>query len=98
MSYDFRIKGEIFEWRGPAPFHFVRVNEKDGAVIKGQAQMLTYGWGVIPAHGKLGKTEFSTALFPKDGSYLVPIKDALRKSENLEIGDEVIIHLNLGKG
>ncbi len=94
---DFVIKGEIFEWRGPAPFHFVRINPKDGSVIKAQARMLSYGWGVIPVHGLLGKSEFSTTLFPKDGTYLVPIKDILFKSERLKLGDKVTINLNLGR-
>ena len=97
MDFDFKIRGDIFEWRGPSPFHFVRISTKVGAIIKSQATLLSYGWGVIPVHGRVGKTEFSTALFPKDGSYLIPIKDALRRDEDLEIGDTVTIHLNLGK-
>jgi hypothetical protein len=97
MKYDFVIRGEIFEWRGPAPFHFVRIPPADGAVIKSQARILSYGWGVIPVHGVLGKSNFETALFPKDGSYLIPIKDALRNSEGIDIGDQVVIRLNLGK-
>lgn len=97
MDSDFIIKGEIFEWRGPAPYFFVKVPIKDGEIIKKQAKVLSYGWGVIPVHGSVGKTEFSTALFPKDRSYLIPIKDQLRKSENLDLGDRITIFLNLGK-
>ena len=97
MASDFLIRGELFEWRGPAPFHFVRIGAKVSAEIKSQAQMLSYGWGVIPVHGRVGKTEFETALFPKDGLYLIPIKDSVRKTEEIEIGDSVSIHLNLGK-
>lgn len=95
MSYN--VTGEIFEWRGPAPFYFVRVDQATSDDIKTFAKHITYGWGVLPAYGKVGKTEFETALFPKDGAYLVPIKDALRKGENLEIGDTIKIQLNLGK-
>lgn len=96
MKLNLRITGEIFEWRGPAPFHFVRVPEVQSRKIKSIANAITYGWGVIPTTAKLGKTEWTTALFPKDGLYLIPVKDIVRKSEDLEIGDEVTIFLSVG--
>ena len=49
--------------------------------------MLTYGWGVIPARVVVGDTEWTTSLFPKDGRYLVPLKDRIRKAEGIELGD-----------
>lgn len=56
---------------------------------------VTYGWGMIPVNVWIGKTEWKTSLFPKDGSYIVPIKASARKEENLEIGDEVTIRLEV---
>jgi hypothetical protein len=32
-------------------------------------------------------------LFPKDGGYIVPIKDAVRRAEQLELGDVVELRL-----
>lgn len=93
---NFEFKGDIFEWRGPAPFYFVRVPEEIGREIKASAAMLTYGWGVIPARITIGKTEYTTSLFPKDGSYLVPIKNAVRLPEKLELGQTVEISMSLG--
>ena len=60
------------------------------------ATQLTYGWGVIPVLGKIGKTDFSTALIPKDGLYYLPIKNAVRFAENLEVGSEVSVSISLG--
>lgn len=97
MAYDFHISGEIIEWRGPAPFHFVRINPSESSIIKSQMALLSYGWGVVPVHGRLGTTNFSTSLIPRDDAYLIPIKDVVRKAESLSIGDPVIIELNLGK-
>ena len=93
---NFEFKGDIFEWRGPAPFYFVRVPEEICQEIKASAAMLTYGWGVIPARINIGKTECTTSLFPKDGSYLVPIKNAVRLPEKLELGQTVEIAMSLG--
>ncbi len=97
MKYDFSVTGEIIYWRGPAPFHFVQVGAEDAAVIKKQSKMLSYGWGVIYMHGLVGKTEFESAIFPKDGLYRIPIKNVLREAEKLELGDEITVKFNLGK-
>ncbi|MBX3095260.1 MAG: DUF1905 domain-containing protein [Fimbriimonadaceae bacterium] len=75
--------GEIFYWRGPAPFYFVAIPETHSREIKAISQRVTYGWGVIPVTVLIGETEWTTSLFPKDGLYLVPLKDKIRKAENL---------------
>ncbi len=89
------FKGEIFYWRGPAPFLFVAVPEEPSRNLKAISAMVTYGWGVIPVHVRIGKTEWKTSLFPKEGRYLVPIKMSVQKSENLEVGDSVTIQLEV---
>ena len=57
---------------------------------------VTYGWGVIPVLVTIGDTEWETSLFPKDGRYLVPVKDMVRKAELLDLGDTVTVRLVLG--
>lgn len=89
------FKGKIFQWRGPAPYLFVAVPEKESANIKSVSKLLTYGWGVIPVMVKVGKTEWKTSLFPKDGRYLVPIKMLAQKAEKLTEGDEIKLKLKL---
>lgn len=93
---NFKFSGEVIYWRGPSPFHFVAVPESTAKKIKAEAARLTYGWGVIPATVKIGKTEFTTSLFPKNGGYLIPIKNVVRLPENIEVGDTVAITLKLG--
>ena len=82
---------ELIYWRGPSPFHFFRVPEKEAAAITKIASGVTYGWGVIPADITIGDEVFYTALFPKDGSYLVPLKKAIREKLKIELGDIVKI-------
>ena len=93
MNFEFR--GKIFFWRGPAPWFFVTVPKEQSSDIKAISGMVTYGWGVIPATVRIGKTEFTTSLFPKDGLYLVPIKASVRKAENVDEGDEVTLRLEI---
>ena len=89
------FNGEIIFWKGPAPWFFVTVPAKQSRELKAISGLVTYGWGVIPVHVRIGKTEFQTSLFPKDGLYLVPIKVSVRKAENLEKGDKVTIRLEV---
>ncbi len=92
---DFEFSGRIFFWRGPAPWFFVTVPAKRSRDIKAISSLVTYGWGVIPVHVRIGKTEYTTSLFPKDGRYLVPIKASVRNAEGLEKGDKVTIRLEV---
>ena len=89
------FSSKIIYWRGPSPFFFVTVPAKQSRDIKALSSLVTYGWGVIPVHVRIGKTEFSTSLFPKEGRYLVPIKVSVRKAENLEKGDKVSLRLEI---
>jgi hypothetical protein len=90
------FNGEIWYWRGPAPWFFVTVPEKQSSDLKEISGFVTYGWGVIPVQVRIGKTDWQTSLIPKDGRYLVPIKASVRKAENLEEGDNVTVRLEVG--
>lgn len=91
------VTGRVFYWRGPAPFHFLRIGGDDAALIKNLASMVTYGWGMIPVAGRVGDSSFTTALFPKDGGYLVPLKDAVRSAEGIDLDDEITVQLTIGR-
>ena len=90
-----KFSGELWYWRGPAPFHFIKVPEQQSAEIKAIATGATYGWGAIPVVAIIGKTEFTTSIFPKDGLYLVPVKNAVRFAEELEIDDLVNVSIEI---
>ena len=89
------FSGQIFFWRGPSPYFFVTVPAKHSREIKAISKRVTYGWGVIPVQVRIGQTEFTTSLFPKDGLYLVPIKAKVQKAEALEQGQMVTIQLDI---
>lgn len=92
---DLRFEGEVFEWRGPSPYHFVAVPPSEVEHIREVAAMVSYGWGVIPVAGRTGRTEWTTSLFPKDGGYLLPVKDAVRRAEGIGLGDVIGVTLTL---
>ena len=50
---------------------------------------------MIPASIQIGNSEWDTALFPKDGRYVVPVKDVVRRAEGLAVGDTVAVRLTV---
>jgi hypothetical protein len=92
---DFEFTGELWEWRGPAPYHFVTVPPTESEELRELARDVTYGWGMIPVRGRIGSTEFETSLWPKDGAYVVPVKGVVRLAEGLELGDPVTVRFTL---
>jgi len=91
---DFEFEGPVTEWRGPAPFYFVRIPEEDSADIKFAAKGIEY-WGQVPVAVRISDVEFRTALFPKNGRYLIPVKDVVRKSAGIEVDQVVAVGLNV---
>ncbi len=58
---DFEFSGPIWYWRGPAPWYFVTVPEKQCEELDALSRFVTYGWGMIPATVRIGRTEYRTA-------------------------------------
>lgn len=93
MNVEFN--GKIWYWRGPAPFYFVTIPAEQSEDLKTISGFVTYGWGMIPVQARIGQTEWKTSLFPKDGGYIVPLKDSVRKAEKLDEGDEITVRLEV---
>lgn len=89
------FEGEAIWWRGPAPFVYVPIPPDLSAEIKSISARVTYGWGCIPVMVRIGKTEYRTSLFPKDGVYLTPVKAAVQKAEGVKVGDLVKVRLEV---
>ena len=90
---EYRFSGRVIEWRGPAPYYYLKVPDEDSADIHEIAAMASYGWGVIPVVARIGDIEFETSLFPKEGGYLLPLKDAVRKPQQITVDDEIIVEM-----
>ena len=85
----------VVEWRGPAPYYYLPLTEEAAEDVHEVRAMATYGWGVIPVSAVIGAVEFETSLFPKDGGYLLPLKDAVRKPAGITVGDEISVELTV---
>ncbi len=92
---EIEFSGQVIEWRGPAPYYYLPLPDEAAEDVHEVAAMATYGWGVIPVTARLGDVDFETSLFPKDGGYLLPLKDAVRKPQGITVGDQVSVELTI---
>lgn len=90
---EFTFDAQVIHWRGPAPFFYAPLPSAAAEEIRRAAKRLSYGWGVIPVEATIGGMVFTTSLFPRDGAYLLPLKDAVRRPTGLTVGD--VIHVEM---
>lgn len=95
-SARFAFTGALWLYRGEkAAWHFVTLPQGLAVKIKALYRKTPAppGFGTVKVSVRIGKTEWSTSLFPdkKSGSYLLPIKAAVRKREGLSAGDFVSV-------
>jgi hypothetical protein len=92
---EIEFAGEIWFWRGPAPWYFITVPDDESAYFEAEANFVTYGWGMIPVRAEIGDSAWDTSMFPKDGRYILPVKAAIRRAEELDDGDVPTVRLQL---
>lgn len=95
-SVEWTVTAEVIEWRGPAPYFFLPMSDEDSADFKIEAAGLEY-WGQVGVVVEIGQTSFTTAVFPKDGRYLVPLRAEVRKVGNIEVGMPVTATVRLNQ-
>jgi hypothetical protein len=92
---DLQFSGEVWFWRGPAPYHFVTVPDGESAALQAASGRVSYGWGMIPVTARINGTAWTTSLWPKDERYVVPLKVAVRRAEAVDVGDTVTVRLSV---
>ena len=93
---EIEFSGELVEWRGPAPYHFVPLPPDEADLVDEVKADVVY-WGVVPVRARIGGTAFTTSMFPREDTWVLPVKDAVRRAEQLELGDVVDVRLQVGR-
>lgn len=93
MAYTFTA--ELWRWKGDAAWHFVSLPADIADDLEDQAGQRA-GFGSIRVVVEIGSTTWRTSVFPdsKQGTFILPIKRAVRESEGLAEGDRVRIRLS----
>ncbi len=92
---EFDFSGTVIPWRGPAPYYFIALPEWVAEQIAAVARAVSYGWGVIPVEASIGRTTWTTSLFPRDGGYLLPVKTAVRVAEQITVDQVAEVTLRI---
>lgn len=87
------FEAQVIYWRGPAPFFFVALPASCAELVKAAASAVSYGWGMVPVEVTIGGVAFRTALFPRDGTYYLPLKDTVRKKVDISVDDRIAVDL-----
>lgn len=93
------FEAEVFEWPGEGSWHFARlpVEAADDVRLLGGPPR---GFGSVRVRATAGGTTWSTSVFPDkaSGSFLLPVKKAVRDAEGIESGDRVRFELVVAPG
>jgi hypothetical protein len=93
--YNFRA--ELWQYDGPGGWYFISLPPEIADDIRTKFGAQAAGFGSIRVEAAVGSTRWSTSLFPDKarGTYLLPVKKAVRVAENLDAGDMAVINLRI---
>lgn len=82
----YTLRAKVWPYQGMAAWRFLTLPKKAALEIKENYGKRARGWGSLPVEATIGKTAWKTSIFPdkKSGSYLLPLKAAVRKAEKIQ--------------
>jgi len=91
----YAFRAELSRYEGPDPWHFVSLPADPSEEIRARFGAQAAGFGSIKVEAAVGSTRWMTSLFPhkSSGTYLLPVKKAVRVGEDLEEGDVLGVSL-----
>ena len=89
LVLDQEVVAPLVEWRGPAPFYFLKLDQQIASEILAEVKDLSYGWGVIPVTVMIGGIEFETSIFQREKTLFVPVKKEARLASGIALGQDV---------
>ncbi len=87
MEPTFEISSKLWIWepKDASSWHFLTIEPKQSKQIKLLIEGPRRGFGAVKVKVSIGETIWKTSIFPtKEGKYFLPIKQDVRKSENLK--------------
>jgi len=99
-------RGTLWLWTGGdggGSWHFLTVDGEAGEQIGAHEAMRRLelgkgrGFGSVKVEARIGDTRWKTSVFPSkpNDGFILPVKLAVRKAEDIVAGDEVLVELTL---
>jgi hypothetical protein len=99
-AHAYSCEAKIWLYPGEsASWHFITLPKALGTTFKETYAKHRRGFGSLPVTVTIGTSTWNTSIFPDSysGSYLLPLKAAVRKKEALLIGDTITLTLCIRK-
>lgn len=91
VKYEFEAK--VWQFNGPASWYFASLPNYISEEIRSNFKHEEEGWGRLKATVKIGQSEWKTAIWfdSKHNTYILPLKAAIRKQENIQVGNNLSV-------
>jgi hypothetical protein len=91
-----RFTAELWRWEAQEGWFFVTVPAQESARIRERPRP-PRGFGSVRVRATIGSTTWSTSVFPDStrGAYVLPVKKAVRRAEDLQEGDDALVLLEV---
>jgi hypothetical protein len=94
----YQMKEKVWLYPGDfANWHFINITKECGQEIKENFGKGAKGFGSLPVEVTIGKTMWKTSIFPdkRIGTYILPLKAKVRKTEDIKAGDIITFSILL---
>ena len=93
----YKIRSKVVPYPGMDAWFFAYVDKKMAETIRKEHSRAKRGFGSIRVDVTLGKTKWKTSIFPdrRSGTYVLPLKAAVRRAEGIDAGDSVTFILSI---
>lgn len=98
IDLEFSFAGEVWLWQAEkAAWHFVTLPSETSEDIKAFTKHLARGFRSVKVEARIGETKWKTSIFPskEHGTYILPIKKAVRVSEDIAAKSHVTVELRV---
>ena len=86
----------LWEYQGEAPWVFITLPAEDAEELRERVPQRA-GFGSVKVNAVIGESRWQTSVFPDkgSGSFLLPVKRAIREQEDLAPGDTTSVTLHI---
>ncbi|WP_066289194.1 DUF1905 domain-containing protein [Arthrobacter sp. B6] len=97
MTSSYFFRAELWHYPGEAGWHFLTLPAEVADDLREEAAAVRKGFGSVKVTAEISGHTWQTSVFPdsKSGSYLLPVKKAVRTAARISAGDEVVVSLVL---
>lgn len=91
LKLQFRFTSDVWKYDGAGGWFFVSLPKKLSGEIRKNFASEEEGWGRLKVNAKIGDSDWETSIWfdSKKGTYILPLKAAIREKEKIESGEKV---------